>query len=117
MNLRPFISFLLAWSLTISGFAQTNLNDWLKSSSGAASVKLTQHDYNFFNRPESHRSFTVGNPEESQEIAFQESVWQMNYQTIIPEDRKDALEVEFHFRLIKGSSPQTSISIDRKSVV
>ena len=112
MNLKTLIYFLLAWSLTISGFAQTNLNDWLKTNHCQASVKLTHHDYNFFNRPEFHRTFAVGNPGEKQEIAFQEGVWQMNYHSVIPSDRSDALEVEFQYKLIKGSAPQTSISID-----
>ena len=114
MNLRPLISFLLAWILTISGFSQTNvtLNDWLKNAHCQASVKFTQHDYNFFNRSESYKTFTVGNQGSTQEMAFQNGIWQMNYQTIVPEDRKDALEVEFHFKLAKGTSPQTSISID-----
>ena len=114
MDLRTLLSFLLAWSLAISGFAQTNLslNNWLKNAHCQASLKIIQHDYNFFNRPEAHKTFTVGNPGEDQKLEFLEGIWQMNYQTIVPEDRKDALEVEFHFKLIEGSSPQTSISID-----
>ncbi len=114
MKLRTLIFFLLVWNLAIPGFAQNspNLNNWLKSSNGLASVKFTQHDYNFFNRPELHQTFAVGNPGEKQEIAFQQGVWQMSYQTVIPSDRSDALEVEFQYKLIKGSAPQTSISID-----
>lgn len=112
MNLRTSITSLLAWSLTISGFTQTNLNDWLKNNYCQASVKLTQHNYDFFNRPEFHQTFGVGNRSENQEISFQKGIWQMNYESLVPGDRKDALEVEFHFKLIKGSAPQTSISID-----
>lgn len=114
MNLRPFISTLFAWSLAISGFAQINLNDWLKNADCRASLKIVQHDYNFFNRAESHKTFTVGNPGDQQEFEFLEGIWQINYQAVIPSDRSDALEVEFHFKLMKGSAPQTSISIDFK---
>lgn len=114
MKLRTLIIFLLVWNLAIPGFAQNppNLNNWLKSSNGLASVKFTQHDYNFFNRPESHKTFTVGNPGDNQEFEFLESIWQMNYQAVIPSDRSDALDVVVHFKLAKGSAPQTSISID-----
>ena len=91
---------------------QINLNDWLKNNHCQASVKLTQHDYNFFNRPVAYRSFAVGNAEKKEEISFQEGVWQISYQTKVPENRKDMLEVELHCKLIKGSAPQTSISID-----
>ena len=112
MNLKTFINFSLAWILTISGFAQTDLNDWLKNNRCRASLKLTQHDYNFFNRAESYKTFTVWNPVDNQEIAFKEGVWQINYQAVVPSDCSDALEVEFHFKLTKGASPQTSISID-----
>lgn len=89
-----------------------DLNDWLKNSNCLASVKLTQHDYNFFNRP---TSFTVSpfyKQGSIQEMAFQKGIWQLNYQTSTPSDRQDALEVEFHFKLLSGTSPQTSISID-----
>jgi len=114
MKLRTLIFFLLVWNLAIPGFAQNspNLNNWLKSSNGLASVKFTQHDYNFFNRPEFHRTFAVGNPGDNQEFEFLEGIWQMDYQSAIPSDRPDALEVVAHFKLIKGTSPQTSVSID-----
>ena len=112
--MRILWSLLLVGILPFPGGAQTNvtLNDWLKNAHCQASLKIVQHDYNFFNRPEFHQTFAVGNPGESQEILFQEGVWQMNYQSVVPEDRKDALEVEFRCKLIKGTAPQTSISID-----
>ncbi|MDP2059352.1 MAG: hypothetical protein Q8J97_06425, partial [Flavobacteriaceae bacterium] len=84
----------------------------MKKNNCQASVRMTCHDYNFFNRTESHKTFTVGNSGDNQEFEFQESIWQRNYQTVIPEDREDALEVEFHFKLRNGKSPQTSVSID-----
>ena len=100
--------------LPVFGFGQThlNLNDWLKNSHCLASVKMTHHDYSFFNRPESHKTSTVGNPGDNQEFKFLEGIWQMNYETEIPEDRKDAVDIEFHFKLLSGISPQTSVSID-----
>ncbi len=114
MNIRALLSFLLAFNLAVPGLTQNqpNLNNWLRNCNGLVSVRLTQHDYNFFNRPASHKILKIGDPGNNQEFVFQESTWQINYRSIIPEDRKDALEVEFHFRLQKGTSPQTSLSID-----
>jgi len=96
MKLIKISSLMLASTLTSTAFAQVNLNDWLKPNHCQASVKLTQHVFDFFSRPVVFRSFPVGNPGENQEIAFEEGVWQLNYQTKVPEDRKDALEVELH---------------------
>lgn len=112
MNLVKTASLLLALPFTPSGFAQIDLNDWLRNNHCQASVKLTQHDYNFFNRPVAYRSFSVGNAGKIEEIPFQEGVWQTSYETKVPENRKDMLEVELRCKLIKGSAPQTSISID-----
>ncbi len=73
MNRKLVINFLLAWILTISGFSQSNvnLNDWLMNNHCQASLKIVQHDYNFFNRPESHKTFVIGNPGDNREIVFQ----------------------------------------------
>ncbi len=114
MNVRTLRSLVFAWLVPIISFAQNpqNLNDWLKSSNGLASVKFTQHDYNFFNRPESSKTFTVGSQGSTQEMAFQNGIWQMSYKTNVPANREDALEVECHFKLTKGTSPQTSIAVN-----
>jgi len=88
-----------------------DLNDWLKSNHCEASVKLAQHDYNFFNRPTSFAAFPFGRHDSVQEMAFQEGIWQFSYQTNVPSDRQDALDVDVHFKLMNGIAPQTSVSI------
>jgi hypothetical protein len=112
MKLIKIAVLLLTLPFTPLAFAEINLNDWLKNNHCEVAVKLTQHDYNFFNRPVAYRSFAVGNAEKKEEISFQEGVWQISYQTKVPENRKDMLEVELHCKLVKGSAPQTSIAID-----
>jgi len=117
-NIQKLISLILFFSLVSTYgknvFAQSapNLNEWLISSHAKASVRFTQHDFNYYNRPKSYEVFQIDEPGNVQEVDFQDGLWQMNYQAVIPSDRTDAIEVEFHFKLAKGSSPQTSISID-----
>jgi hypothetical protein len=89
-----------------------DFNKWFEMSHCVASAKFTNYDYNYFSRPNSFEIVPIGKPNSEQIVPFQEGVWQMNYKTDIPSDRPDALELEFHFKLIKGSAPQTSISID-----
>lgn len=112
---KIFIRTILALLVIITEAAaqqKTNLNEWLNNNHCEASVKFTQHDYNFFNRTKSHKTFPIGNPGDNQELVFLESTWQMNYQTLVPEDRNDALDVELLFKLLNGAAPQTSVSID-----
>lgn len=111
---RTLISLMFIGLLSLTSFAQNtkSLNDWLKNSSGLASVRFTTHDYNFFNRPKSVAAFEIGESGSAQEMAFLNGIWQMTYKTNIPAGRADALEVECHFILTKGTSPQTSISVD-----
>ena len=89
-----------------------DLSDWLKSNHCEASIKLAQHDYNFFNRPTSFAAFPFGRHDSVQEMAFQEGIWQFSYQTNVPSDRQDALDVDVHFKLMNGIAPQTSVTID-----
>jgi hypothetical protein len=107
MRKRLQLTAILVLLLMTTGFSldKPNMNEWLAMNHCAASVKLMQHDYNFFNKPMSHKIFQTGEPGYNQELTFQEAIWQMNYQTVVPEDRPDALEVEFHFKLTKGTSP------------
>ena len=112
MKLKTLILFLLVWNLKISGFAQANINDWLRNIHCQASVKLTHHDYNYFNRPVINQTIAFGDSGENRKFIFQEGSWQMNYQTATPPDRPDALDVVVQFKLLTGISPQTSISID-----
>jgi len=117
-NINMLICRILFFSLLgfngKNGFGQTalNINEWLKSSHSKATVKLTQHDFNFYNRPKSYEVFQTGEPGKVQEMASPNGLWLMDYQLTVPADRSDALEVEFHFKLAKGTSPQTSISIE-----
>ena len=91
---------------------KSNFNKWLDINHCRASVRLTQHDYNFFSRPKTFAVYQVGESGSVQELPFMDNIWQMVYQATVPLDRPDALEVDFHFKLKEGSSPQTSVTIE-----
>lgn len=91
-----------------------NFNNWLEKAHCEASVRFTNHDYDFYNRPKSYVISKIGAPGVVQNVPFMEGLWQLSYETVLPSDRPDALEVEYHFSLTKGTSQQTSISIDFK---
>jgi hypothetical protein len=107
-------AYLFVFIMSIQSFCIANptLNEWLAKNHCVASVKMTQYDYSFFNKPTSYKVFQTGEPDSTKEIYFQEAAWQTKYQITVPSERPDALELEYHFKLIKGNSPQTSISID-----
>jgi hypothetical protein len=109
-----FIAILLSSLLAIPGWAQVNpdLNAWLNKNHGRASVRFTSYDYNYYNKPVEYISRPVTEPNTTREIPFLDGKWSCKYHATVPADRSDALEVEFNFKLIGGSSHQTSISID-----
>jgi hypothetical protein len=96
------------------GWSQENhdLNNWLKNGQCKASARFTHYDYNSYNKPLAFLSLPVGKPNTDQEVKFLQGKWQFQYRSFVPADRSDALDVEFSFKLIEGSSPQTSIGID-----
>jgi hypothetical protein len=64
-----FFSVLLIF---LNGFCfnKATLNEWLAKNHCVASVKLTQYDYNFFNKPTFYKVFQPGEPGSTQEINF-----------------------------------------------
>ena len=114
MNKQIGVTFLLVLVISTIGFGQKkpNLNDWLKNNQCKASVKFTNYDYNFYSKARQFLSLPVNEPDLKQEAHFMDGTWQIDYQATVPEDRPDALEVDFHFKLKEGSSSQTSVTID-----
>ncbi len=104
----------LIFGLVLNGFGQNpnDLNTWLNRTEGKASLRFTRHDYDFYNRQEETLLVPVNGSTKNQEVTFQSGIWSVDYKTNIPLDRPDAIEVEYHFALKKGASPQTSLSID-----
>jgi hypothetical protein len=114
MKKLALIVIVITTSLAFPGRAQDSrdLNGWLKSAQGKASIQFTSYDYNFYNKPLEKLILPVNEPNAYQEAPFLKGKWQYKYSATVPNDRSDALEVEFHFKLTEGSSPQTSISLD-----
>jgi len=114
MNKQIGLTFLFVLVILTIGFGQKspNLNDCLKKSQCKASVRFTSYDYNFYSKPRQFLSLPVNEPDLKQEAHFMDGTWQVDYQATVPLDRPDGLEVDFHFKLKKGSSPQTSVTID-----
>jgi len=114
MKRNSFLLHLFSMILPVSGWAQTgpDLHDWLKEAHGQVSLKMARHNFDFYNRVESESVYNLGAPGAGQKITFGNSAWEMTYHTSVPDDRPDALEAEFRFRLVKGTTPETSVSLE-----
>ena len=111
-KLGSIIYLILGLLINSSGQNFNNLSSWLKLIDGKVSLRFTSHNYDFYNRPVENLIVPVNRATQNQDITFQSGIWNVDYQTNIPIDRPDALEVEYHFALKKGAAPQTSISVD-----
>ncbi|HWR99978.1 MAG TPA: hypothetical protein VN249_05145 [Prolixibacteraceae bacterium] len=114
MKKSVIIGVILVVLQAIKGNAQDypDLNTWLKNGHCQASIRFTSYVHDFYNKPEEFRCLTVNEPNSSHEFQFIKGNWQYKYLASVPEDRSDALEVVFNFKLTEGSSAQTSISLD-----
>ncbi len=90
---------------------RNDFNQWFRENHCSASVRFTNHDYNFFSKPryELKESLTT---QQQNRIKFMDGTWQVKLSTSAPDNRLDAIEFELKCKLESGNSPQTSISID-----
>jgi hypothetical protein len=109
---KYFLICLLSLNIAGAGVSAQNLNEWLQLQQCKATVRFTQHDFNFYSIPVSRQIFQIDETTELQKLNTGSGQWQMTCKTTVPENRSDALDVEFHFTLAKGVAPQTSVSID-----
>lgn len=90
---------------------KNDFNQWFRENHCSASVRFTNHDYNFFSKPryELKESLTT---QQQNRIKFMDGTWQVKLSTSAPDKMLDAIEFELKCKLESGNSPQTSISID-----
>jgi len=106
------IAFLITSSLgetytqMPAGFLQ-----WFNENHCSMSLRFTNYDFNLYSKPTLFLRETIDNQEQRQ-IHFMEGLWKVKLTFSKPENRSDAMDFILKFRLQKGVSPQTSISVD-----
>jgi hypothetical protein len=109
---KYFLICLLSLNIASAGVSAQNLNEWLQLQQCKATVRFTQHDFNFYSIPVDQQIFQIDETTELQKFKTDSGQWQMTCKRTVPESRSDAMDVDFHFTLVKGVAPQTSVSID-----
>jgi len=88
------------------------ISTWLSSWNCVPSIRFTQHDYDYFNKPVQYSCFPLASLDSTKQLKFNNSVWQVDCQAKKPDNQADALDINFHFKLITGKTTQTSIAFD-----
>lgn len=106
---------LMFSSLTYSASYAQNLETlsvWLATNNCRGSIRISQYDYNYYNKPLSYNHFDFSKINENGILHSGENAWKVGFSVTPDKNRTDVFEVEFICTLLKGYAPQTAISLD-----
>jgi len=80
---------LLSFGLASFSDAQdrADYSGWLLKNHCSASIRFTNHDFNFYSRPKLVLSEPVNN-QNSKQIKFMDRIWHVKLQASVPENRR-----------------------------
>jgi len=74
---KYFLICLLLLNIAGAGVSAQNLNEWLQLQHCKATVRFTQHDFNFYSIPVSRQIFQIDETTELEKFNTDSGQWQM----------------------------------------